>query len=90
MSDYKEFVGTNDNYRYVNKDIYYQNKVTVTGIERNSVYYYQRYINKIWENPVEFKTNDPDNFNFIFVGDPQIGGSNDRIIYDSREAKVIL
>ncbi|OUM61517.1 Non-catalytic module family DOC2 [Piromyces sp. E2] len=62
----------------INGEKYYTNRVTVSNIERNSKYYYQRYINGGWEKVTEYKTYDDKNFKFIFVGDPQIGGSRGR------------
>ncbi|ORX85744.1 Metallo-dependent phosphatase [Anaeromyces robustus] len=79
MSNYKDFTGSNELYKTLSGINYYSNKVTVTGLDRNSVYYYQRQLNGIWEDPILFKTYDPDNFTFVFVGDPQIGGSHGRI-----------
>jgi len=78
LKDSKMFIGTCELGKKVKGQQFYTNKVTVTGIERNSVYYYQRHINGKWDEIVEFKTYDPDNFKFIFVGDPQIGGSSNR------------
>jgi len=57
---------------------YYTNRVTVSNIERNSKYYYQRKLNGKWDEVIEYKTYDDKNFQFIFVGDPQIGGSRGR------------
>jgi len=79
MSDAKEFKGINVYYKDMLGKKYYSNKVTVTGLSRNSVYYYKRKLNDFWEDPIQFTTRDPDNFNFIFYGDPQIGGSKNRL-----------
>ncbi|ORX47824.1 Metallo-dependent phosphatase [Piromyces finnis] len=79
MSDAKEFSGVNTYFKELVGTPYYSNKVTITGLNRKSTYYYQRNLNGEWEDPVKFSTYDPDNFNFIFVGDPQIGGSNGRL-----------
>jgi len=57
---------------------YYTNRVTVKNIERNSIYYYQRYYRGKWESAIKYKTYDDKNFKFIFVGDPQIGGGHGR------------
>ena len=80
MSDAKEFTGNVEYYKNLligsRKYSIYSNQVTVSGLERNNTYYYQRYIDGKWEKSVKFVTRDPDNFNFIFVGDPQIGGSH--------------
>jgi len=73
------FSGTNEIHYLLNKVQYYSNKVTVQNLERHSVYYYSRFMNGAWEEPIQFNTYDDQNFSFIFVGDPQIGGSKDRI-----------
>jgi len=81
MTDYKEFSGDNDFYRKLGGSTYYVNKVTVEGLEHNTEYYYQRKLNEDWEEAAKFTTSDPDNFKFVFVGDPQIGGSVSRVGY---------
>ncbi|OUM61515.1 Non-catalytic module family DOC2 [Piromyces sp. E2] len=62
----------------INGEKYYTNRVTVKDIERNTSYYYQRYIRGKWEPTIKYKTYDDKNFKFIFVGDPQIGGGHHR------------
>lgn len=52
---------------------YQSNKVTLTGLESGSVYYYQAGGKAV----SRLETRDPDSFSFIFVGDPQIGSSNE-------------
>ncbi|ORX86009.1 Metallo-dependent phosphatase [Anaeromyces robustus] len=79
LSDAKDFTGTNSYYKTLNGKKYYSNKVTVTGLKRKSTYYYRRNLNGKWEETIRFNTYDPNNFQFIFVGDPQIGGSHDRL-----------
>jgi len=81
-----EFAGTVEEHYILNDVQYYSHKVTVTGLERNSVYYYRRKTyskdsSHTWESQTQFRTHDPDNFKFIFVGDPQIGGSVNRVVY---------
>jgi len=74
------FTGTVEYYKKLKGIKYYSNKVTVTGLKRNTTYYYQRNLNGQWESEIiPFKTHDPDNFKFIFVGDPQIGGSKKHV-----------
>ncbi|ORX85742.1 Metallo-dependent phosphatase [Anaeromyces robustus] len=84
MSNYTEFTGINEYHRIYIEDPYYTNKVTVTGINRQSTYYYQRKLNDQWEDPIKFTTHDPDNFKFIFFGDPQIGGSHSHVSLGQR------
>ena len=51
---------------------YKSNKVTLSQLEANTTYYYQ-----VTGKEIEsFKINDSSSFNFVFVGDPQIGSSN--------------
>jgi len=68
---------------------YYTNRVTVTGLEHNSEYYYQRKLNGKWEKSVKFNTYDDKNFNFIFFGDPQIGGSHGRLSKGNHYRRVV-
>jgi len=74
------YEGTVEFYRSIYGVRYFSNKVTVTNIKPNSIYYYKRKLNGAWEDEIiEFKTYDKDNFKFILIGDPQIGGSKERI-----------
>jgi len=74
------YYGTTEFYRTIRNVKYYSNKVTVSNLKPNSVYYYKRKLNGVWENDIiEFKTYDENNFKFILIGDPQIGGSKERI-----------
>lgn len=52
---------------------YKSNKVTLKGLEENTTYYYQVEGKEV----ASFKTGDTDSFHFAFVGDPQIGSSNE-------------
>lgn len=52
---------------------YQANKVTLTGLEPDTTYYYQVNGKEI----CMFQTRSADSFSFIFVGDPQIGSSNE-------------
>ena len=51
---------------------YNSNKVTLEGLEANTTYYYQAAGKEI----ESFTTRDSSSFQFVFVGDPQIGSSN--------------
>jgi len=77
-----EVRGTNYKCKAINGTQYYCNQVTVIGLEPNSTYYYQRNLNGNWEESIEFKTHDPYNFRFIFLGDPQIGASHNVLSID--------
>jgi len=85
MSDAEVYEGTSEIQTEKNnveitirKEKYYTNRVTVKNIERRSTYYYQRYIHNKWEAAIKYQTYDDKDFKFIFVGDPQIGGSRNR------------
>ena len=54
---------------------WYQNKVTVSGLERSSVYAYRVGYGTTWSGPYAFRTADPRAFTLIAVGDPQIGAN---------------
>ena len=75
MKNAKEFKGTCTEGTVINGVQYYSNKVTAEGFKPNSTYYYQVKLNGEWQETQEYKTGDPDNFSFMFVGDPQIGSS---------------
>ena len=64
---------------------YYSNKVTVTGLIADTTYYYSYEKDGKYTEPVEYKTKAVDDFSFIFVGDPQIGSSNELKGADSEE-----
>eukprot|EP00833_Pecoramyces_ruminatium_P010090 jgi/Orpsp1_1/1184122/evm.model.c7180000088111.1 len=84
LKEYKDFSGENKYFRELENKKYYSNQVTITNLKSDSVYYYDRYLNGKWTNNIiKFNTNNKDNFKFVFVGDPQIGGSNDRLDYNS-------
>jgi len=89
MKNCKLFTGTYQEYYSLKGIQYYSNQVTVTGLERNSVYYYTRIMNGTLEEIYTFRTYDEDNFSFIFVGDPQIGGSHGRISIDNNYQRVL-
>jgi UDP-2,3-diacylglucosamine pyrophosphatase LpxH len=58
------------------KDVsWYQNKVTVKGLEMSSQYAYRVGYDTVWSGINTFKTHNPASFNFIAVGDPQLGAS---------------
>lgn len=80
MSDAKEY--TPEQTEVANEtdaqgNTYYSNKVTATGLEEDTTYYYRYEKDGSYTEPVEYKTGKKDSFRFIFVGDPQIGSSNE-------------
>ena len=55
------------------------NKVTVRDLKENTTYYYSYNSNGIWSEPIEYRTKNFKNFNFVFMGDPQIGASSKKM-----------
>ncbi len=57
---------------------YLSNKVTATGLKENTTYYYSyEQEDGTYTTPEEYETKSTDSFRFIYVGDPQIGSSNE-------------
>ena len=79
MSNFVEFTGkqsravTNQktNVEYVS------NKVTATDLKADTTYYYSYQKDGQWTAPEKYTTDNGSKFSFIFVGDPQIGSSNE-------------
>lgn len=77
MSNSIEFDGTQSR-AVTNKETkieYVSNKVTVTGLEEDTTYYYSYGTNENWSSPIVINTQSTDSFSFFLVGDPQIGSS---------------
>ena len=60
-----------------NGETYNSNKVTATGLKENKTYYYSYDNGNGYTKPAEYTTKSTNNFSFAFVGDPQIGSSNE-------------
>lgn len=58
---------------------FYSNKAVATNLKPNTTYYYQYKILGLWTKVYSFTTRNPKEYEFIFVGDPQIGSSFDNI-----------
>lgn len=57
---------------------YYSNKVTAKGLKPDTVYYYKyEKPDGTWTKAEKYRTGDGKDFSFIYVGDPQIGSSNE-------------
>ncbi len=56
-------------------------RVTMTGIEENSTYYYQWYSEDGWSEAYKYETKGFDSYKMLVVGDIQIGGQS----YDNPE-----
>ena len=75
MSKASEWKGTSKAGTVVSGTQYYANKVTVRGLQPDTTYYYQVNVDGTWQGVQSFKTGNPDDFSFMYVGDPQIGAS---------------
>lgn len=56
---------------------YVSNKVIATDLKANTTYYYSYQKDGQWTAPEKYTTDNSSKFSFIFVGDPQIGSSNE-------------
>lgn len=56
---------------------YVSNKVAATDLKANTTYYYSYQKDGQWTAPEKYTTDNGSKFSFIFVGDPQIGSSNE-------------
>ena len=56
---------------------YVSNKVIATDLKANTTYYYSYQKDGQWTAPEKYTTDNVSKFSFIFVGDPQIGSSNE-------------
>lgn len=74
-----EAVTDKDNTAYVS------NKVTATDLKANTTYYYSYQKDGQWTAPEKYTTDNGSKFSFIFVGDPQIGSSNELKGQDTAE-----
>ena len=59
------------------KTEYVSNKVIATDLKANTTYYYSYQKDGQWTAPEKYTTDNGSKFSFIFVGDPQIGSSNE-------------
>lgn len=65
---------------------YYSNKVTAVGLTEGTTYFYSYETeNGNYTEPAEYTLRATDAFSFIFVGDPQIGSSNELKGKDTQE-----
>lgn len=64
---------------------YMSNKVTATDLKANTTYYYSYQKDGQWTAPEKYTTDNGSKFSFIFVGDPQIGSSNELKGQDTTE-----
>ena len=68
-----------------NGETYNSNKVTATGLKENKTYYSSYDNGNGYTKPAKYTTKSTNNFSFAFVGDPQIGSSNELKGKDTKE-----
>lgn len=59
-------------------------RVTITGIQQNSVYYYQWFTGSQWSNAYCYESKGVDSYKMLVIGDIQIGGQQDNSEEQSR------
>jgi len=64
---------------------FYSNKAVASHLKENKTYYYQYTLFGKKTKVYSFRTRNPKKYEFIFVGDPQIGSSFDNIPYGEKE-----
>ena len=67
------YKGTQEKITLSGLEGYYSNKVTVSKLKENTVYYYQVFQNGEWQDVETYTTKSFEEFSFLYVGDPQIG-----------------
>ena len=75
MTGAADWKGTSKEGSVVDGVQFFTNKVTVRSLKPETTYYYQVKIDGAWKDVQSFKTGNPDDFSFMYVGDPQIGAS---------------
>lgn len=70
MKHAKTFKGTNQEGTVISGVTYYSNKVTVKNLKPETTYWYQAKVNGTWQDAQQIKTGNPDDFTFMYVGDP--------------------
>lgn len=79
MTGAKEFTGAQTAITDIEKlNGYYSNKVTVTGLQENTAYYYQVFQDGKWQDTQKYATKSFKSFSFLYAGDPQIGASKNQ------------
>ncbi|MDA3730911.1 metallophosphoesterase [Niameybacter massiliensis] len=61
------------------------NKAIAKDLKPNSTYYYSYTKNGVWTEAISYKAQNPQQFSFIYVGDPQIGSSSGNAATGSEE-----
>ena len=73
MTDYVEFTGENTP---AENDEQYVCRVTMTGIEENTTYYYQYLGENGWSEAYKYESKGFDSYKMMVIGDIQIGGQS--------------
>ncbi len=75
MQAAKTFVGDTAAGSVIDGTTYAANRVEVTGLKAAQTYWYQVKRDGAWQEAQRVRTGDPEDFSFMYVGDPQIGAS---------------
>lgn len=75
MSHAKTFKGISKDGTVISGVTYYTNKVEIKDLKPETTYWYQVKVNGKWQASQQIKTGNPNDFTFMYVGDPQIGAS---------------
>ncbi len=73
MTDHVEFTGENTP---AENDLQYVCRVTMTGIEENTTYYYQYLGENGWSEAYKYESKGFDSYKMMVIGDIQIGGQS--------------
>ncbi len=83
MTSFKEFVGKASTDSYTGQSIY---KVTATGLEPNTVYYYVYGSNGKFSSPVMYRTLSTEKFKLLYISDIQVSSD----VEDGREGSLCV
>lgn len=67
---------------------YYANKVSISGLEENTTYYYQIYQNGKWGEIKTYHTKDFNRYSVLYIADPQIGACKGQANSDAPDTKL--
>ena len=75
MKNSTVYTGKSEPGSVISGTTYYTNKVTIKNLKPDTTYWYQVKTDGKWQAAQILRTGNPDEFAFMYVGDPQIGAS---------------
>jgi 3',5'-cyclic AMP phosphodiesterase CpdA len=75
MKNARVFKGTVKEGTVLEGVTYYTNRVTAEGFQPEKTYWYQVKVDGVWQEAQSYRTGNPHEYSFMYVGDPQIGAS---------------